>query len=219
MPRPIASNARTFSKPRWSPDGTKIAYISNTHAVWIVNADGTEMHQITHPQSGEFDLGVSWSPDGTHLVFSRSHHEVSCDGNCELYRDQLRVTTVGGGDGTVIDARQTTTPDAEYLFEQIDWSPDGSRIAVDLYHGGPNTENHDVLLVTPSGGESTFLSYTARTSSTSSPAGDGSPGRPTASAWRSRGRTVARSTSTGSTLRRSTRTARSPSATSDRSAA
>jgi Tol biopolymer transport system component len=59
--------------PRWSPDGTRIAFIRSINDgvahVFLMNADGSDMHQVT---SGDLnDLGVSWSPDGRHLAISR----------------------------------------------------------------------------------------------------------------------------------------------------
>ena len=72
--------------PAWSPDGTRIAFtsvrddclysdapdcrttgdIGPHHDVWVVNADGTELHRVT-PEFGQF---VTWSPDGKYLLVS-----------------------------------------------------------------------------------------------------------------------------------------------------
>ena len=59
--------------PRWSPDGTRIAFIRSINDgvahVYVMNADGSQMRQLT---SGDLnDLGVAWSPDGTRLAIAR----------------------------------------------------------------------------------------------------------------------------------------------------
>jgi len=58
-------------RPRWSPDGKKIAFISDRSGsaqVWLMNPDGSQPQQLTQfpTEAG----GVLFSPDGKHLLFT-----------------------------------------------------------------------------------------------------------------------------------------------------
>jgi len=66
----ILSNPGIDESPCYSPDGQKIAFARNTEGtlqVWVANANGSGMEQLTDETEG---CGwPSWSPDGSKLVF------------------------------------------------------------------------------------------------------------------------------------------------------
>ena len=68
---PYAMNAEY---PRWSPDGTRLVFSSNTsfdqQQVWVVGADGNDLTQLTHGAAGNPSFEPDWSPDGTKIVFA-----------------------------------------------------------------------------------------------------------------------------------------------------
>jgi Tol biopolymer transport system component len=65
--------------PDWSPDGTKIVfstrafYAPNTinAQLWMMNADGSGIKQLTFPGAAAADTFVSWAPQGNAVVFER----------------------------------------------------------------------------------------------------------------------------------------------------
>ena len=106
--------------PRWSPDGTMIAFVregdllaGTYEAVYTMRPDGTDVRQLSSGNRGS-DFWPSWSPDGTQIVFAAIRAEdwgiwvVDADGSNEHM--------VFGGTG------------AGYVDDPV-WSPDGASIA------------------------------------------------------------------------------------------
>lgn len=65
--------------PKWSPDGKQISFVSNSSAnkrdgrsqVFIMNADGTGVKQMTHYDLDHFEDSPVWCPDSSCIIFMR----------------------------------------------------------------------------------------------------------------------------------------------------
>lgn len=68
----LTTQDRNESNPRWSPDGSRIAFASsaegNGSEIYIYWVESGRMARITQLERSPSDM--SWSPDGTHLAFS-----------------------------------------------------------------------------------------------------------------------------------------------------
>jgi Tol biopolymer transport system component len=91
--------------PAWSPDGTRLAFVSGGE-IWVINADGTNERRVTTNTSTDAD--PAWSPDGTKIIFAK-----------------------GGSGIAVINADGTNEMNLSGLSGDIEpsWSPDGTKIA------------------------------------------------------------------------------------------
>lgn len=66
----LTDNLSFDTAPSWSPDGTKIVFVSGrdgNYEIYMMNADASNQTRLTN--EFEYDFYPSWSPDGTKIVF------------------------------------------------------------------------------------------------------------------------------------------------------
>jgi Tol biopolymer transport system component len=113
--------------PAWSPDGTKIAFVSNRDGddeIYVMNADGTGVIQLT--DSPGVDTDPSWSPDGRQIAFVSERAGVQGDTGASTA--EVWLMYADGTEQTQLTWNQTA--DADPAF-----SPDGTRIAFARFIG------------------------------------------------------------------------------------
>lgn len=104
-----------LSAPAWSPDGARIAFISDRSGsadLWVMDVDGGNPVNLTNDEAK--DHSPAWSPDGQWIAFASLRNTLYW----ELY--------VMAADGSDVQ-RLTWWEDASDLYPS--WSPDGTRLA------------------------------------------------------------------------------------------
>lgn len=144
--RRLTDNQFWESYPRWSPDGTRIAFQRNLEKdtqkfqLFIMNADGTNQQQLTHSGEGDKNGAPAWSPDGRYLAFKSIR-----SGRLEIYvmdlesRETKQLTDSEGKKGS-----GSYSPD---------WSPNGEEIVYGTFVPSREGLSHKTVWVMSADGQ------------------------------------------------------------------
>ncbi|MFS8638343.1 MAG: amidohydrolase family protein [Gemmatimonadota bacterium] len=119
------------TQPKWSPDGTKIAFTSDRDGIeniWIVDADGSNPRQITKERERQV-MDPIWTPDGQYIIARKHFRNTRSLGAGEMW-----MWHIGGGSGLQLTKRRNweqnsaepeISPDGRWLYWSEDITPGG----------------------------------------------------------------------------------------------
>jgi Tol biopolymer transport system component len=125
--RQITDDAFRDRGPKWSPDGTRIAFYSDRsgrYETWTIRPDGSELEQLTRT-TGPARSEVVWSPDGKRIAMD--------DGTLTWIEDLTQPLAQRKAEPLpALEGGQSLQPRS--------WSPDGSTLAGGLtFYLSPNS--------------------------------------------------------------------------------
>ncbi len=123
----INSGVAWSMQPRFSPDGTRIAFTSDAGGgdnIWIMDADGSDARQLTK-ESFRLLNNPSWSPDGNYIA-ARKHFTT----RRSLGTGEIWLYHIDGGNGVQVTERPSDNHQKE-IGEPV-FSADGRSIFFSL---------------------------------------------------------------------------------------
>src|SRR5256885_215233 len=155
------TNAKKSSRaPAWSPDGSKLAFISDRvdkNQIYVINPSGGEADAVTTVEDGVNSF--EWAPDGARIAYTATEPKSAAlkdrekkYGDFNVVEQDYRMSQL-----FVIDLatrRTRTLASGTFTVGSFEWSPDGTRIAFD-HRANPSpgfAGSADISIVTVSDG-------------------------------------------------------------------
>ncbi|HSF33425.1 MAG TPA: S9 family peptidase [Candidatus Tectomicrobia bacterium] len=183
-PRRFTTGPKRDTKPRWSPDGTRLAFLSEREGqpkaqLYVMPAAGGEPTRLTNLPHGV--MHQVWSPDGAHLALVArvgGWQEPTTEEERQKSKPVRVITTLkykANGEGFIYDRRPhlfvvpadggepRQLTDGDFADADPAWSPDGTELAfISARHEERDYDNAaDVWIIPLRGGEPRRLTDTA----------------------------------------------------------
>jgi Tol biopolymer transport system component len=124
----LTSGPATVTLPVWSPDGTRLAYVTaeigKPFRMMLISAQGGTPEELLPGHNG---VDFNWSPDGTQILFG--HGPTLASAGIEVLDLKTRQTTLVPGSQGLFSPRRS--PDGRYM---VALTPDSTTLMLYDFH-------------------------------------------------------------------------------------
>ena len=138
-PTQITASDKPVTDPQWSPDGRRLAYVRDDE-IWVVETDGSRLTRVVAKPGG--GRAPRWSPDGLRLAFLSRRR-----GWSQIWLIDAPVPRRGRPATDPKPPRPTVLTEAGIDVHGVDWSPDGTRLAVMAVRNPDGGETSQIAIV------------------------------------------------------------------------
>jgi dipeptidyl aminopeptidase/acylaminoacyl peptidase len=135
--RQFTYSDKTESSPRWSPDGKKLAFLSNRggdqQQIYVLRMEGGEGVALTKAKASV--TALAWAPDGQSIAYLAPDPKTEAEEKKEKEKDDARVVDKEDKLArlhllTVSTQEEHALTDAIRRVDELHWMPDGQNIVV-----------------------------------------------------------------------------------------
>jgi dipeptidyl aminopeptidase/acylaminoacyl peptidase len=133
--RQFTYSDKTESSPRWSPDGKKLAFLSNRggdqQQIYVLRIEGGEGVALTKAKASV--TALAWAPDGQSIAYLAPDPKTEAEEKKEKEKDDARVVDKEDKHArihllTVSTQEERALTDANWRVDELHWMPDGQSI-------------------------------------------------------------------------------------------
>lgn len=153
-----ASSARSFDNPLWSPDGSRVSFLSPKReitgtmqydnlkymGVWVLDVASHTQHAISNDNT--WDVAQTWSADGTQIAFLRADAPITRGSVPYTEPDAIATNVYTANVSDFTPHRVTNFTGKKH--RGLQWTPGGNLIASQMARDDPNPGRRAFGLVT-----------------------------------------------------------------------